>query len=61
MDAAKVSAITDIVLLVDPRGGLGERDGLVGLKVRLLFVHAGELVQGEVGQTKEQRVRRAAR
>ena len=61
MDAAKVSAKADVVLLVNPGGGLRSGDRLVGLKVRLLLVDAGELVEGEVGQTVEQRVCRAVR
>ena len=56
MNAAKVSAKTDVVLLVNPGGGVGGGDGLVNLKVWLLFGEAGELVQGDVRQTVEQRV-----
>ncbi len=54
VDAAKVSAKADVVLLVDPRGGICSSDCLVGLKVRLLLVHAGELVERQVGQAIEQ-------
>ena len=38
MDAAKVSSIADVVLLVNPGDGFGNRDRLIGLKVRLLLV-----------------------
>ena len=54
MDATKVSAKTNVVLLVYPGGRLGRGNRLVDLEVWLLLGHAGELVQSEVGQTKEQ-------
>ena len=58
MNAAKVSAKTDVVLFVNPGGGVGSGDGLVNLKVRLLFGEAGELVQSDDRQTIKQWVLR---
>ena len=54
MNAAKVSPKADVVLLMNPGSGIRSADGLVDLKVRLLFGKAGELVQDEVRQAKEQ-------
>jgi hypothetical protein len=56
MYAAKISAKAEVVLFVDPRALVRRGDRLVGLEVRLLLVDAGELVQGDVGQTLEQGV-----
>ena len=52
MNAAKVSTKTDVVLFVNPGGGVSGGDGLVNLKVRLLFGEAGELVQVTIGSRR---------
>src|SRR5580698_6099370 len=56
MNAAEVAAKTDVVFMVYPGDRIAARDGLVGVKIRLLLVQAGELIECEAGQSIVERI-----